>query len=343
MPLEEATTPSLEALKAFSTGQERTVFNWERRLPHYQRAVAIDPDFALAHAQIGFGYSTMGETALGRQSLLKAYQLRHRASDVERFNIETLYDRDVTGNLERERRDIGNMGRKLSARYRASFIDGGFGPDQHRPTRVGDRRNREGLALDPDRHPPYGSMALNQLSLNRLDDALLTVRRATERKLGSSDLLLIPYFVAYLKGDDEMNSDERRRRQKRPRGGRHDLASGGTRAWLARAGCKTRDGCPRSPSRSRSGRVGANGPACSKRPEPCGKRFTATRPPPGRAPARRSRLEEAATWTMPRRSRWPSQVICGNRAPSPRISRASSRRIRRFNSCICRRFGPCSH
>ena len=79
---------------------------WQRRLPLFQRAVAIDPEFAMAHAQVGFGYSTMGESALGRQSLLKAYQLRHRASDVERFYIETLYDRDVTGNLERERQTL---------------------------------------------------------------------------------------------------------------------------------------------------------------------------------------------------------------------------------------------
>ena len=83
--------------------------------------------------------------------------------------------------------------------------------------------------------------------------------------------------------------------------------------WPAPASCVTRDGRPRSPSRSPSGRVGANGPACSKRAERCGKRSTAMRPPPGRAPARRSRLAGAATWTMPRRSRWPSRVICRNR------------------------------
>ena len=59
-----------------------------RALPLFQRAVAIDPDFAMAHAQVGFGYSVMGESALARQSTLKAYQLRDRASDVERFYIE---------------------------------------------------------------------------------------------------------------------------------------------------------------------------------------------------------------------------------------------------------------
>ena len=62
----------------------------------------------------------MGESALARQSLLKAYQLRNRASDAERFYIDTLYDRDFTGNLERERRDVGNVGRELPARSRAT-------------------------------------------------------------------------------------------------------------------------------------------------------------------------------------------------------------------------------
>ena len=60
----------------------------------------------MAHAFLGFRYGVLGESALARQSLLKAYQLRHRASDAERFYIETLYDRDFTGNLERERRTL---------------------------------------------------------------------------------------------------------------------------------------------------------------------------------------------------------------------------------------------
>jgi hypothetical protein len=71
MPLEEATTPSLEALKAYSAGLRAMSASWIRRLPLFQRAVAIDPGFAMAHAQVGFGYSTMGESALGRQSLLR--------------------------------------------------------------------------------------------------------------------------------------------------------------------------------------------------------------------------------------------------------------------------------
>ena len=54
------------------------------------------------------------------------------------------------------------------------------------------------IALDPDHTPAYANKAINQVRLNRLDDALLTVRRASERKLESATMLLIPYFVAYI-------------------------------------------------------------------------------------------------------------------------------------------------
>ena len=92
---------------------------------------------------------------------------------------------------------------------------------------------RRSIALDPDGTPTYGSRAFNQLYLNRLDDALLTVTRATERNLESPDFRLVRYFVAFLKGDDE----ELRRTAtaaRSPRFGRPHLASGGAR--LARSG-----------------------------------------------------------------------------------------------------------
>jgi tetratricopeptide (TPR) repeat protein len=202
-PLEEATTPSLEALKAFSTGNDLAVFSWERRLPHFQRAVAIDPEFAMAHAQLGFGYSTLGESALGRQSLLKAYQLRHRASDVERLNIETLYDRDFTGNLERERRTLETWAQSHPRDFRAHSLIAGLALTSTGQHELAIAKTDAALALDPDATPTYASRAFNQLYLNRLDDAMLTVHRATERQLQSPDLRLVPYFVAFLKGDDE--------------------------------------------------------------------------------------------------------------------------------------------
>src|SRR5262245_17000339 len=202
-PLKEATTPSLEALKAFSAGSDLSVFAWERRLPHYQRAIALDPEFAAAHAQVGFGYSTIGESTLGRQSLLKAYQLRDRASDVERLNIETLYDRDFTGNLERERRTLETWSASYPRDLRPRSLMAGLALTSTGQHELAIAKTEEVIALNPDSTPTYGSRAFNHLYLNRPDDALLTVTRATERNLESGDFVLIRYFVAFLKGDDE--------------------------------------------------------------------------------------------------------------------------------------------
>ena len=196
----EATTPSLEALQAYSAGMKAALAGSVRALPLFQRAVAIDPDFALAHAQVGFRYGGMGESALARQSLLKAYQLRNRASDVERFFIETLYDRDFTGNLERERRTLETWAESYPRDARPHTLLAGLALSSTGQHELAIAETEKAIALDPDSTPAYVNRAHNQLRLNRLDDALLTVRRAAERKLVSAQLLLIPYFVAFLKG-----------------------------------------------------------------------------------------------------------------------------------------------
>src|SRR4029453_14874135 len=80
-PLAEATTPSLEALKAYSTGQKLNLSSGsEAGIPLFRRAVEIDPNFALAHALLGLKYSSLGESALSAQSATRAWQLRDRVS-----------------------------------------------------------------------------------------------------------------------------------------------------------------------------------------------------------------------------------------------------------------------
>ena len=199
----EATTPSIEALQAYSAGFKASLAGSPgRALALFQRAVAIDPDFALAHAHIGFRYGGMGESALARQSLLKAYQLRNRASDVERFYIETLYDRDFTGNLERERRTLETWAESYPRDASAHTLIAGLALSSTGQHELAIAETEKAIALDPDRTPAYGNRAFNQLLLNRLDDALLTVRLAAERKLAPADLLLTQYFVAFLTGNE---------------------------------------------------------------------------------------------------------------------------------------------
>src|SRR6185436_10600457 len=102
-PLAQATTPSLEALKAYSIGMKglNVSANYAAAIPLFQRAVEIDPQFAMAHASVGIASSTLGESVLAAQSATKAWQLRDRVTDRERFFIDFTYDRQVTGNLEK--------------------------------------------------------------------------------------------------------------------------------------------------------------------------------------------------------------------------------------------------
>jgi tetratricopeptide (TPR) repeat protein len=200
-PVEEATTRSLEALKAYSAGRAMSG-SWIRRLPLYQRAVAIDPDFAMALAGVGFGYSAMGESALARPSIRKAYELRDRVTDVERFYIETLYDRDVTGNLEKEQRTLETWAESYPRDGRPHSLLGGLATSGTGKSELAIAEADKAIALDPDNAPAYSNKAFHQLLLNRPDDALLTVGRARERNLNFDNLALVPYFVAFLKGPD---------------------------------------------------------------------------------------------------------------------------------------------
>ena len=100
-PLEEATTASIEALKAYSAQRAPGFGGCDARIPLLERGVALDSEFALAHAALGPCYSGTGQREKAIQSVNRAYELRQRTTDPERFFIEYAYDRDVTGDLER--------------------------------------------------------------------------------------------------------------------------------------------------------------------------------------------------------------------------------------------------
>jgi tetratricopeptide (TPR) repeat protein len=203
MSLKDVTTPSLEALQAYSAlFQGAASGSPARSVPLLQRAIAIDPDFAMAHAFLGFRYGVLGESALARQSLLKAYQLRHRASDAERFYIETLYDRDVTGNLERERRTLETWAETYPRDARAHNLLSGLALSSTGQHELAIAETEKAIALDPDLNPAHANKAFNQLMLNRLDDASLTFRLASERGLDSDSLVQTRYLVAYLTGNE---------------------------------------------------------------------------------------------------------------------------------------------
>ena len=202
-PLQEATTASLDAWKAFTTATQ--VFasaGRARAIPLFERAIAIDPDFAVAHARLGTYYSNQGESAKSRQSATKAYELRHRASDAERLYIEAMYDRSVTGNMDREMETLEAWAQTYPRDSIPHGLLAGFATRSTGKYELSIAAAERSIALSGGSAPAYGSKAYSELYLSRLDAAEATIRRAEENKF-NSEYFLVRYFIAFLRGDAE--------------------------------------------------------------------------------------------------------------------------------------------
>jgi len=208
-PLAETTTSSLEALKAYSTGLKVTLSSGEAAgIPFYRRAVEIDPQFAMAWAVTALCYSDIGESVLAAESTTKAWQLRGRASDREKFFIDFLYDRHVTGNLEKAYQTLESWFQTYPRGEDPSALDMLMGLSTHGTGRFerAIQAEREKLAADPDFTLAYHSLASSYFFLDRFPEVESTLQRASQRKLEEPELLAMRYNLAALKGDkDEMD------------------------------------------------------------------------------------------------------------------------------------------
>ena len=170
-----------------------------------QRALEIDPEFAMAHAQLGFQSSATGQSVQSVQSTTRAWQLRHRVSDRERFYIEFTYERQVTGNLENAYRTLElwlqtyPRGPQPHARgYLGGLASQGTG----RFDRVIEIMQEE-LAADPDFRFGYANLVAAYYYLNRFADSKAMLKRAADRKLSEPTMLKVAYNIALLEGDRE--------------------------------------------------------------------------------------------------------------------------------------------
>jgi len=206
-PLADATTSSLEALKAYSTGQKLNLTSGgAAAIPLFRRAVDIDPNFALVHAHLALRYSQVGATVLSAESATRAWQLRDRVSDRERFFIDFVYDRDATGNLEKAYQTLElwlqtypRIGEPPSPH---GLIGGLSTHGTGRFERAIDA-NRQQIAADPDSANAYGGLAQSYFLTDRFPEAESTLQRASERKLERPNNLVVRYNLALLNGDQE--------------------------------------------------------------------------------------------------------------------------------------------
>lgn len=201
-PLAEATTPSLEALEAYSAGWKlHTTTGTMAALPFMKRAVEIDPNFALAHSTLGREYANIDEFGRSVESTTKAWQLREHTSDREKFFIDANYQILGTGNLEQARQTCEAWARAyprdpVPLTMLAGFPSKGEGRYEQAVVAA-----RKAVELDPDFTMGYYNLAVNNAYLDRLDEAENTLRRAGGRGLEIDEFLMLHYDIAFVKGD----------------------------------------------------------------------------------------------------------------------------------------------
>jgi Tfp pilus assembly protein PilF/predicted Ser/Thr protein kinase len=200
-PLADATTSSLEALKAYSLGNKTRFAKGETAArPFYKRAVELDPNFAAAHLALAFGYSNLNEVGLAGEYARKAYSLREKVSERERFSIEAFYYWNATGELEKAAQTYELWQQTYPRAYEPynnlgviSVTLGNYEKNLE--------KSREALRLEPNDVLNYANLGLAYEMLNRFDEAEAVYKQADERKLEGEFLLLDRYEFAFLKSD----------------------------------------------------------------------------------------------------------------------------------------------
>ena len=201
-PLAEATTPSLEALKAYSAGwKAHSSSGATAALPLFKRAIEIDPEFAMAHASLGRMYADIDEVDLAAQSTSKAWQLRDRASDREKFFITAGYQTLVTGNLEKARETCEAWAQTYPREARPHHWLSGMINKATGQYEKALAEARKAIELDPDFAIGYYNLAVNHVYLDRLGEGEDALRRAAGRGLGIDEFVMLEYDIAFLRDD----------------------------------------------------------------------------------------------------------------------------------------------
>jgi eukaryotic-like serine/threonine-protein kinase len=201
-PLAEATTPSLEALKAYSLGWKVEAMQGdEPAIPFFQRAVEIDPSFAMAYASLGLMYGSSGSSELATENITRAYELRDRASDKERFFITGYYFGRATGNQEKAQQVCNEWARTYPREFLPHAFLAGFVDLVLSNYKGAVEEARKTIELNPDDGVGYLLLGYNSMYLNKLQDAEIAVHRAAERNLDQVRMATVRFDLAYMGGD----------------------------------------------------------------------------------------------------------------------------------------------
>ena len=199
-PLEEATTPSLEALQAYTKGQRTYAADQPGSIPFFKRAVELDPNFARAYASLGRAYANLGQASPALENIKKAYELRERASERERFYIASQYYLEVTGEMEKTDQQYQQWLESYPRDYLPYAnlaYDYTLTGQYEKATGVG----REAIRLRSDSPLLYGNLGEVYIALNRLDEAKSVFDEALAHKLEDANLRQGIYVLGFEQND----------------------------------------------------------------------------------------------------------------------------------------------
>jgi serine/threonine protein kinase/Flp pilus assembly protein TadD len=197
-PIEQATTSSLEALKAYSLGTEqRSKGNELESIPFFKHAIELDPNFAAAYARLAVEYGNTGQPDLARETAQKAFALRDRTSEREKFYISERYYNFVTGELDKQI-EVLDLWKRTYPRDTIPHTNLGVAYTSLGEFEKALEETREAISLSPDFTNGYSNAAGDFMALNRFDDAKAMIEQAMARNLDSQVFHALLYQIAFV-------------------------------------------------------------------------------------------------------------------------------------------------
>jgi len=199
-PVEQASTSSLEALQAYSLGRKISgADDFAASIPPLQRAIKLDPNFAMAYAALATAYNNLAEPGMAAEYGKKAHELRDRTSEREKLYIDSHYHNFVTGNLEEAMRAY-ELWAQSYPRDEIPFTNLGAIDAQIGRYDKSLAESQQAFRLNPS-GLNYSNLLTGFLCMNRLDEARATAEEAQAKKLDSAYLRTSMYQLSFLKND----------------------------------------------------------------------------------------------------------------------------------------------
>ncbi len=208
VPLPEATTSSLEALKAYSLGEKAlSESGAATALPHHQRAIELDPNFAMAYEGIAYDFFSLGQLGRASDFFTKAFQLREHVSERERLEITASYYANVTGEIDRAAQAYQEAIQNYPREYRAHLELG----NQYTTLGQWEKAREayiESLRFAPGSARVYGDLLNSLLALQHFEEARHAVQQAELHKVDNGVVRDALYALAFLASDFQAMAEQ---------------------------------------------------------------------------------------------------------------------------------------